>query len=52
MRVTNNNKPQTGLKFELHKAITFDLEEARKTGAFEKNIEIRDDRLARTAKFW
>jgi hypothetical protein len=38
LRVTNNDKPQKGLRFELHKAITFDLEEARKTGAFEKQI--------------
>jgi len=36
MRVTNNDKAQRGLRFELHKAITFDVEEARKTGAFEK----------------
>jgi hypothetical protein len=38
MRVTDNDKAQSGLKFELHKAITFDVEEARKTGAFEKKI--------------
>jgi hypothetical protein len=38
MRVTNNEKPQRGLRFELHKAITFDVEEARKTGAFQKQI--------------
>jgi hypothetical protein len=38
MRVTNNEKAQRGLRFELHKAITFDAEEARKTGAFEKQI--------------
>ena len=38
MRVTNNEKAQRGLRFELHKAITFDVEEARRTGAFEKQI--------------
>jgi hypothetical protein len=26
------------MKFELHRAITFDVEEAKKTGAFEKQI--------------
>jgi hypothetical protein len=36
MRVTNNDEAQNGLRFELHKAITFDVEEARKTRAFEK----------------
>jgi hypothetical protein len=38
MRVTNNDKAERGMRFELHKAITFDVEEARKTGAFEKRI--------------
>ena len=38
MRVTNNDKAQKGLRFELHKAITFHVEEAQKTGAFEKRI--------------
>ena len=38
IRVTNNDRPQKGLRFELHKAITFNVEEARKTGAFEKQI--------------
>jgi hypothetical protein len=36
IRVTNNDKVEKGLRFELHKAITCDVEEARKTGAFEK----------------
>jgi len=38
MRVTNNDKAQKGLRFELHRAITFDVENTRKTGAFEKRI--------------
>jgi hypothetical protein len=34
--ITNDGKPQRGSKFELHKAITFDREEARTTGAYER----------------
>jgi hypothetical protein len=36
VRVTNNGKAQESAKFELHKAITFDLEAARQTTAFER----------------
>ena len=36
IRVTRDGKPQTGAIFGLHKAITFDWDEARKTRAFEK----------------
>ncbi len=53
MRVTDNDKAQKGLRFELHKAITFDVEEARKTGAFEKQIlKSATNRRARTASVW
>jgi hypothetical protein len=38
MRVTDNEKPVKGMRFELHKAITFDVEEEQKTGVFEKQI--------------
>ena len=35
VRVTWDGKPQSGLRFELHRSITFDWEEARRTRAFE-----------------
>jgi hypothetical protein len=35
VRVTWDGKPQSGSRFELHKSITFDWEEARRTRAFE-----------------
>ncbi len=38
LRVTDNDKAKKGAKFELHRATTFDREEARRTGAFEKAI--------------
>jgi hypothetical protein len=36
LRVTDNGKAPKGWKFELHKAITFDRNEARRAGAYEK----------------
>ena len=37
-RVTENDAPRRRLTFSLHKAITFDDREARKQGAYEKQI--------------
>jgi hypothetical protein len=36
LRVTDNDKAPRGMKFELHKAITFDRNEARTVGAYDK----------------
>ncbi len=35
-RVTDNEKPREGMRFDLHRAITFDRVEAQKTGAWEQ----------------
>jgi hypothetical protein len=36
LRVTHNDKAEKDMKFELHKAITFDIEEARQLGAYDR----------------
>jgi len=37
-RATDHDRPYSGLRFELHRAITFDREESRKTGLWEPAI--------------